>query len=325
MSDPQEKRLQQRAAHWQEVAALLPQLEDGKPISEEVLKETLQHYPELARDLAVARRHAPTSRVTRHLEALYAGLHRALFRAPAATYRDAQKLFGEEIPAVVHELRWQILSVSLGFVLTALAGWWLVSTYPELAALFASEAMIRTVQSGELWTDNLLNVMPSSVLSVQILTNNIMVALTAMSLGVLYGLGTIYIIGLNGLMLGGVFAFTAQHDMAQRLLEFVFAHGCVELSVIAVAGAVGFSIGEALARPGQLTRTQAFQRAVQRGSKLMLLCVIFLFGAGIIEGYISPDPRFDFTVRVAVGIAYWVVFVLALGGWRLFRRSPAEA
>ncbi len=323
MSDVQEQHLQARAQHWETVAELLPQLEDNKPIDMEVLEDALNHYPELARDLALARRHAPRSRVTRRLEGLYAGLHRALFRPPQASLGSLKHLFGNEIPEAAYQLRWHIISVSLGFILAAMAGWWLIATYPDLVTLFASEAMIRTVQSGELWTDNLLNVMPSSVLSVEILTNNIMVSLTAMSLGVLYGLGTIYIIGLNGLMLGGVFAFTAQYGMADRLLNFVFAHGCVELTVIAIAGAIGFSIGEALARPGERTRTQAFQKAVQQGSKLMLLCVIFLVGAGIIEGYVSPNPAFDFATRVIVGVAYWVVFLAALGGWKLFLRRPA--
>ena len=56
------------------------------------------------------------------------------------------------------------------------AGWWLVATYPELAGLFASAEMIEKVRAGELWTDDLLNVMPSSLLSVSIFTNNVVVA-----------------------------------------------------------------------------------------------------------------------------------------------------
>ena len=88
--------------------------------------------------------------------------------------------------------------------------------------------MIDKVQGGVLWTDNLLNIMPSALLSVSIFTNNIVVTLTAVSLGVLYGLGTIYIMGLNGLMLGGIFAFTAQYGMAGRLFEFVTSHGFVD-------------------------------------------------------------------------------------------------
>ena len=62
----------------------------------------------------------------------------------------------------------------------------------------------------------MLNVVPSSVLSLQILTNNIVVSLFAYCAGFLFGLGTFYILGLNGLMLGAVFAFTGQHGTGRR-------------------------------------------------------------------------------------------------------------
>ena len=80
---------------------------------------------------------------------------------------------------------------------------------------------------------------PSSVLSVQILTNNIVVSLFAYCLGFLFGLGTLYILGLNGLMLGAMFAFVGQHGLAGALFRFVVAHGCVELSVMCLSGAAG--------------------------------------------------------------------------------------
>jgi hypothetical protein len=119
---------------------------------------------------------------------------------------------------------------------------------------------------------------------------------------------------MNGMMLGGIFAFTAQYGLAQRLLEFIVAHGFVELSVIVVAGAIGVSFGEALARPGRKTRAAAFQRATMRGAKLMALCILFLIGAGLIEGYVSPNPDFSFAARLAVGLAYFVIFLLIVGG-----------
>ena len=315
--------LSQRSDSWRRIEQSLPRLEDRRGISADELRAAVLDYPELARDVAIARRESPNSRVTTYLESIYNRFHRALFRSPRDLRGDLANYFSREIPEIVHGLRWQIFSVTLGFILAAVAGWLLIASFPDLVTLFASESMIKQVHSGRLWTDNILNVMPSSLLSAQIFTNNIIVAITAMVLGSLYGLGTIYIIGLNGLMLGAIFAFTHQHGLSGELFKFVFAHGVVELSVIFIAGAVGFSIGESLARPGELSRGRAFQRATQRGAKLMLLCCAFLVGAGIIEGYISPDSDFGMTTRVVVGLAYGVALLLALGGWkRLARFRP---
>jgi uncharacterized membrane protein SpoIIM required for sporulation len=308
------KWFEYRLAEWRMAAEKLEALERGRSATPETVLDAVRAYPEIARDLAIARRAAPNGPLTRYLEGVYLQLHRSLFRPPTAIARSIRLLFTRDAAAVARELRWHIAAVVALFVTCAAAGVWLVSTFPELATLFASEEMIEAVQRGDLWTDNLLNVFPSSLLSVQIFTNNIVVSLFAMALGVLYGLGTIYIIGMNGFMLGGVFAFTAQHGIANRLFQFVAAHGFVELSVVCIAGAVGASLGEALARPGELPRGAAFQAAVARGMQLMAVCLVFLVGAGLIEGFISPDPRFSLGVRLAVGLTYLALFLLVLSG-----------
>ena len=322
---PSAKWLEYRLAEWRATAQRLQGLEHRKSSPPAVVLDAIRAYPEIARDLAIARRAAPGAPLTKYLEGAYLQLHRSLFRPPTAFARSLWLLFSRDAAAVARTLRAHIAAVAALFVACVGAGAWLVSAYPELAALFASEQMIEQVQRGELWTDDLLNVFPSSLLSAQIFTNNIVVSLFAVCLGVFYGLGTFYIIGLNGLTLGGVFAFTAQHGIADRLFEFVVAHGFVELSVVCIAGAVGASLGEALARPGNLTRGAAFQAAVRRGMRLMAVCVVFLVGAGLIEGFVSPDPRVPLAARLAIGIGYFVLFALVLSGaiGRLTRRRNA--
>ncbi len=317
--------LERRLEMWQQTGSDVQRLEQGGSVSPEVALRTIRAYPEIARDLALARRVVPGGRATRRLEAIYAGLHRALMRDPVASRLHIVDFLARDLPAAVDSLKRHILWTSALFVACCVAGWWAVASYPELIGLFAAEEMIETVHAGELWTDGLLNVMPSSLLAVGIFTNNIVVAMTAMCLGVFYGLGTIYVISLNGLMLGGIFAFTARHDLAWRLFDFVCAHGFVELSAICIAGAVGVSVGEALARPGNSTRSAAFQSAVRSGGQVILACVVFLIGAGIIEGYVSPNPNFSTASRLAIGLGYWGCFVVVLSGRAIrLRRSAAR-
>lgn len=303
----------QRSDDWRDLESNLAEVEDTGRIEGRTALRAVQRYPEVARDLALARRLSPDGALARRLERIYARLHRSLHRPATNLKADLKTLLRREIPEIAHELRHRIVVVATGFAIAFAAGWWMVDTYPGLVGLFASQEAVEQVQGGELWTDDLLNVMPSSVLSVGIFTNNIVVSLTVFCLGAVYGLGTIYIIGLNGAMIGGMFAFTARHDLAGRLAEFVVAHGFVELSIIFIASAAGFSLGEAIARPGHRTRTAAFRRAAARGARLMFVCCLFLVGAGLIEGYVSPNPAFPLPVRLAIGIAYWVVLLFALG------------
>jgi uncharacterized membrane protein SpoIIM required for sporulation len=315
--------LNSRIETWQHLLPQLDRLERQRDHSTADALQAIEMYRALGRDLSIARRILPGSRVTRALEARYAKLHAIIYRKPHDWRARLRTLFREEIPDVVHELRSPILWVSLLFALSAGAGWWLIATYPELISLLASEEMINGVESGKLWTEGLLNVMPSSVLSVGILTNNIVVSLTAFVVGIFFGLGTFYLISMNGLMLGAIFAFTHQHGMAGELLKFVTAHGVVELSVICIAGAAGTMLGESLIRPTHGSRRESFQHATARTSRLLILCALLLVGCGFIEGYLSPDPDFPMINRVIVGFGYGVVMIAALTG-RLFGRKPGN-
>ena len=313
-----------RVAAWQDLGAMLDGLERKRDHSVSDALRAIELYRALGRDLSIVRRTLPDSRMTRALQHSYARLHAIIYRKPHKLRERLRLLFQVEIPAVVHELRGHILWVSLLFALSAIGGWWLVGTYPELIGLLASEEMINGVERGQLWTDDLLNVMPSSVLSIGILANNITVSIVAFCVGVFFGLGTFYLIAMNGFMLGGIFAFTNQHGMAGELLKFVLAHGVVELSVICIAGAAGVMLGESLIRPTHATRRESFQHAATKTSRLLILCALLLVGCGFIEGYLSPDPDFPMLNRAIVGFGYAVVMIAALTGRLFYTRRRAR-
>jgi uncharacterized membrane protein SpoIIM required for sporulation len=316
--------LLQRAAAWQGAFERATTLATGRAGEVTDAVKLVEDYRLLAHDLARARRLLPESRAREFLEAAYARAHASLHKGASHPGYELWSLFRDQIPQVVSSLRPHIVWVSLLFALSILAGYALVNRYPDLIALFASPELIASVERGELWTEGLLNVVPSSVLSLQILTNNIVVSLFAYCAGFLFGLGTFYMVGLNGMMLGAVFAFTRVHGLDDELFRFIVAHGCVELSVMCLSGAAGAAVGESLIRPGALGRAQSFQLAALRSGKLLLACVLLLIGAGFIEGYVSPDPEFPLWTRLVVGLGYWLFMIALLRGW-LFGRSRGTA
>jgi uncharacterized membrane protein SpoIIM required for sporulation len=281
----------------------------------------IERYRALARDLATARRLLPGSRATAALEALYVAAHASIDRSSPHTRSTLLRLFRDDIPAIVLSLRPTILWLALLLSTSALAGWWLISTYPDLIVLIASEQMIDAVEHGRLWTEGMLNITPASILSVRILSNNIVVSLFAFCAGIFFGLGAFYIIAINGLMLGAMFAFTHQYGIDGELLKFALAHGPVELSVMCIAGAAGTALGESLIRPEAPTRRESFQRAASRVARVLLACALLLIGCGLIEGFISPNPRVSLPARAIIGGGYWLLMLAFLSG-RLFVRRP---
>jgi uncharacterized membrane protein SpoIIM required for sporulation len=295
----------------------------ARGLTVEQAQRRVDSYRAIARDLTIARKLAPRSGATAALESLYLSTHSRIDTAAPHSSSSLLRLFRDEIPEVMATLRPTTLWLALLMLVCALAGWWLITTYPDLISLIASPAMIDRVEHGQLWTDNLLSVTPPAVLSLSILSNNILVSISAFCAGVLFGLGAFYIVAFNGLMLGAMFAFTHQHGLDGGLLQFVMAHGPVELSVICIAGAAGVALGESLIRPTLPTRRESFQYAASRIGRVLLACAILLIGCGLIEGFISPDPGIPFISRVIIGLLWWTLMLLFLSG-RLFRRAPVS-
>jgi len=315
--------LMKRASLWRDADARARRLARGRTDDAGDAARMADDYRLLAHDLARVRTLLPDSRAREYLEAAYARAHATLHHGAWRAGSALLTLFRDELPGVVVALAPYIVWSSAIFVLTVVAGYALVHRYPELIALFASPDLIASVEHGRLWTAGLLNVVPSSVLSVQILANNIVVSLVAYCAGFFFGLGTLYILGLNGLMLGAVFAFVSRHGLAGQLLAFIVPHGCVELSVMCLSGAAGAAVGEALIRPGQATRVESFRVAAVGSGKLLAACALLLVGAGLIEGFVSPDPRFPLWSRIAIGAGYWLIMLALLSG-RLLPRPRAR-
>jgi uncharacterized membrane protein SpoIIM required for sporulation/uncharacterized RDD family membrane protein YckC len=310
-----------RSRLWHSAVARAEQLASGRAHGTDEALRLVEDYRLLARDLAIARRLIPVSRAREYLESAYARVHATVHRSRGRPLQALGRLLRDETPEIVAQLAPYIGWVTALFVISGTAGFTLVHAYPDLIALFASPDMIAAVERGELWTAGLLSIAPPALISAQVLTNNIAVSLFAFCAGFVFGLGTFYIVALNGLTLGAVFAFTAQHGLAGRLFAFVLPHGCVELSVMCLSGAAGAAVGEALIRPSLATRTQSFQFMALRAGKLLVPCVLLLALCGVIEGYVSPDPGVPFWMRAAIGGGYWLLMVAWLGGWLRGGRS----
>jgi uncharacterized membrane protein SpoIIM required for sporulation len=310
-----------RAGSWRASVDKVAALRAQRQASVDEALNAVEAYRGLARDLATARRVVPNSRTAAGLESLYRQLNSLISRRPHGGLETVRSSLKFDIPNITRELRVPILSMALLMGVSALAGWWLIATYPTLIGLFASEDMIEHVEQGHLWTEGIINVVPSSILSISILANNIMVSVLAFCAGIFLGLGTLYLLAMNGLMLGAAFAFVHQHGLARALFEFIIAHGPVELSVICIAGASGIALGESIIRPVGLSRRDSFQACAHRIGPLLLLCAALLVGCGLIEGFISPDARFPMASRATIGVSYWLIMWSLLTG-RLFARKP---
>ena len=300
--------VRQHAPQWQRLAAETAAAARRTHPSVEQALQTLAAYRTLARHLATVRSLLPGSLPAAALERTCAQLHTAVNRPARFGRAGWMRMLREDVPAAAAAVRGTALWLAMLLAVSTFAGWWLVSRHPELVSLIASPQMIDGVEHGHLWTYQILTLGPPALLSARIFSNNVMVTLGAFCFGTLFGLGAFYMIAFNGLMLGGLLAFTHQHGLGLGLLKFTLAHGPVELSVMCLAAAAGTALGEALRR-----------RTAQLGP-LLLACALLLLGSGLIEGSVSPRPQISIPVRLGIGLGYWTLMMAWLSG-RLFPRT----
>jgi len=159
------------------------------------------------------------------------------------------------------------------------------------------------------------------VMSAAIITNNIRVAIAAFAGSVTLGALTLYIIGENGLMLGGTGALFTNAGFGYDFWATIAPHGAIELTAIQIAGAAGLLIAAGVLYPGRLRRREAIVRNARRAGTLIAGVASMLIVAGTIEGFVSPQ-RWPPQTRVAFGALTAVALLLyfGLGG----RRSAAS-
>jgi len=195
------------------------------------------------------------------------------------------------------------------FLLAAVWGLAITALRPGLGITFLGPQAVSGLADGKLWTDSLVSTVPPAVSSSQIATNNISVALSAWSGGILAGIVPLYLVLLNGLLLGSILGLTLHYSMAGELLEFISAHGMLEISLILVAAGAGLGIGRAVLVAGDRPRSLALREATREALTVLLGCVPWFVVLALVEVLISPSPELPVSFKLAVGLSLETLFL----------------
>ncbi|MCW5960509.1 MAG: stage II sporulation protein M [Pyrinomonadaceae bacterium] len=297
------KFIEEKKNNWERLEDLLAILDSSslRGLTKMEVRELGELYRRAAADLAIARAETRDQQLISYLNSLVIRAHGKIYRAESQGINLVWDFFARELPQIFRaNIRYFTLALVVFFGF-GIASFVLSDNDIAFAESLGLAKIRAAAQSDQKWWMDLNEA--NQIGASGILTNNILVSFLAFAYGAFFGIGTIYILVMNGLSIGGVLGvcYKANPAFGNALVEFMIAHGVIELSCIFIAAGAGMMIGYAIVNPGDLTRGQALKKKGVEAVKLAIGCACFLVIAGIIEGFLSPSS-FPAWIKYATGI-----------------------
>lgn len=275
-------------------------------------------YRQTASDLATVREDASSRQLAAYLNQLLGRAHNLIYLGHKPKVSALLHFYRDTYPRIFRETLSRTMLAFAIFLAMGVAAWAVTWHNPAFAYRVLGPRMMETIEQRKMWTDSIVGIKPLA--SSGIMTNNLSVCFTAFALGVTAGLGTIYMMAFNGLLIGVIGAATLKSGMALQFWSFVAPHGALELPAIFIAGGAGLEIATGMLFPGLLPRKLALARAGGRASRLLMGTIPLLVVAGLIEGFFSPS---DAPVAMKFGLAAVLLTALATYLFSSRKKDPA--
>ena len=274
--------------------------------------ETAERFITLVDDLSYAKTFYPKSKVTRWINGIAAGIYQNIYKNKKEKYNRVFTFWKYELPILFKKYHKTLLFTFLVFLLFVLIG---------VFGSIKDESFIRGVL-----TDNYVDATEENIakgdpfgvyksdnpftMFVYIAMNNSFVALLMVIGGLLAGVGTLYSMWQNGLMLGCFQYLFFLKGLGLKSVMVIWVHGTLEILAFVIASTAGFIIAQGILFPGTFSRMGSFKNAVKDALKIMIILVPVFIIAAFFESYVThlmsntydKENNLDLPVWVSVAI-----------------------
>ena len=148
--------------------------------------------------------------------------------------------------------------------------------------------------------------------------NNIGISFRTFASGIFFGIGSLFFLIYNGVVIGGLAGYISQIGYQDTFFPFVIGHGAFELTAIVLCGAAGLKMGYALIDPGPYKRTKALSLSAQSAIKIIYGSTVMLLIAAFLEAFWSSKATTPIEIKYGVGGIFWLIVLMYfyLGGRR---------
>ncbi|WP_028582523.1 stage II sporulation protein M [Desulfogranum japonicum] len=311
--------------NWTEFAELLTKLESPKS---EITAAEKNSFPALYRQmcsqygLAAARHYSPALVDRLHLLVLRG--HRQLYKKRGAGVGRLVHFFWISFPSTFrNSVGYFWIALLLFLVPGAMAGT-MCYIYPEATYSIMGESQVASIE--EMYDPanhqgphgKQRDAEDDFTMFGYYIFNNVSIGFRTFAGGIIYGVGTVFFLVFNGIMIGGTAGHLSHAPFASLFWPFVSGHGAFELTAIIISGAAGLMVGAGLLFPGEYRRLDSLKRIAPRSLTLVMGAMILLIVAAIVEAFWSSSGM-PVVVKYWVSACNWIVVscYLALAGRRV--------
>tara|TARA_R110002020_G_scaffold454448_1_gene669959 strand:- start:88541 stop:89497 length:957 start_codon:yes stop_codon:yes gene_type:complete len=274
-------------------------------------------YVEVTDHLSYANTFYPGSKTAEYLNHLASQSHQKIYKAKRESKNRFITFFTREFPLLFYQYQPQLLIAFATFILFSVIGAYSAATDGAYVRSIMGDGYVnRTLE-------NIANKDPMAIykdaneieMFMGITVNNIKVALFAFIFGILIGVGSLFIMMRNGVMLGSFQYFFYDKGMLWDSARTIWIHGTIEISVIIIAGCAGLVLGNGILFPGTYTRLESFKIKLKDGLKIVISTIPFFIIAGFLEGFVTRHTEMpDWLAILIIGLSlslilfYYVIY-----------------
>ncbi|AFD09223.1 stage II sporulation protein M [Solitalea canadensis] len=288
---------------------------DGSP------DEIAENFIELTDDLAYSRTFYADSATTRYLNAVTSKFYLNIYKNKKESKNRFVTFWKYELPLTLATHRKQLLYSFLLFMIGMSIG---------VLSAAKDETFVRLILGDTYVNQTIANIEKGDPMAIYksqgqadmfmgITINNIKVSFMAFVAGVLFSLGTAWILFSNGVMLGAFQFFFYQKGLLLTSVLSIWIHGTLEISAIILAGCAGLVMGNSILFPKTYSRLESFKQGARNGLKIVIGLVPVFIMAGFLESFITRYTQMPMALSLFIILASlsFVIYYFIIYPYRL--------
>ena len=273
--------------------------------------ELANRFIQITDDLAYAKTFYPKSKTTEYLNGLAATLHQSIYKNKTEKGNRFITFWKYELPLLFKEHQKQLLYSFIFFAVFTTMGVFSAKYDDSFIRLILGDQYV------DMTNANIAKGDPFGVykhsgeftMFVGIASNNIYVALMNFVAGIVFSVGTVFMLFENSVMLGAFEGFFFGKGLGMQSILVVFIHGTLEMSSFVVASAAGLVLGNSLLFPKTYSRLNALKKGAKDGMKLAIGIVPVLLVAAFFESFVTRHTGMPVWLSVTI-LASSLLFIV---------------